>query len=182
MSSEDQKQFENNIELYMGRRNIFKNRLSYLIQGVFVEFEKRFDDASRKITAETDIHHELDILDTSLKLIFKHCRDSCRKDPDLLKKLNGYFEDVKTYNNIKNYYILSCNGKAELLIKDNYVKFNYNQTNYALEALNLYNKLNRNQNNNKKLPERLSFKKGDSDPLRETYNFLRYSYFRRIVI
>lgn len=180
MIGEEQKMFENNIELYMGRRNIFKNRLSYLIQGVFVEFEKRFDDVSQKITAETDIHHELDILDTSLKMIFKHCHDSCRKDPGLLKKLNDYFKDVKTYNIIKNYYILSCNGKAELLVKGNSVKFHYNQTNYALEALNLYNKLNRNQSNNKKLSESLNFKKGNNDPLRETYNFLRYSYFEKI--
>ncbi|OUS76591.1 hypothetical protein B1748_10855 [Paenibacillus sp. MY03] len=180
MISEEQKKFENDIDSYMSNKNIFRNRLSYLIQGILIKFEKRFDDVSRKITAETEIHHELDILDTSLKLTFQHCSDSCRKDSNLLKKLDKYFEDVKTYNHIRDYYILSCNGKAEFLKKENRVQFNYNQTFFAVEALNLYNKLNRNQNNNKNLSESLNFRKGDEGPPKDVYKYLRHSYFRKV--
>lgn len=180
MLSEEHKKFENDIELYMKNKNLFKNNLSYLIQGILLKFEERFDIASRKITAETDIHHELDILDTSLKLAFKQCNDSCRKDTHLLTKLDKYFEDVQTYNHIRNYFILYCNGKADFIINKDFVQFNYNQTFYALEALNLYNKLNRNQNYNKKLFESLNFRKGDDGPPKEVYRFLRYSYLKKV--
>jgi hypothetical protein len=179
MISQAQKEFENDIDFYMDNKNIYKNRLSYLIQGILFKFEKRFDDVSRKVTAETDIHNELDILDTSIKLSFKNCTDSCRKDPNLLAKLDSYFEDVRTYNYIRNYYILSCNGKAEILIKGKSIQFNYNETLYALEALNLYNKLNQNQRVNKKLSKSLYFEKGDEGPPKEVYEFLRYSYFSK---
>lgn len=177
--------FEEEIEEYMRKKNVFKNDLTYLIGKILVHCEKRVERVLRERPKECYIHKELDIIDTSIKLSFKNCTDSSRKDSDLNQKIVKYLNDVEKYNIIRDCYILSKGKDVILSVDGNKASFKYNKNtnlNKSLEALNYYNKLEYNNNINKNLNrvrKRENYRKNENVMI-NIYNELKDKYLDTI--
>lgn len=177
------KEFENNIEKYMKKKNIFNNNSGYLLQAILTVSEMRIQQVIHTVTAESAIHRELDIIDTAVKMVFQHGKDSCRKDNKILEKVTMFLEDVDKYNNLYNLASLHYHGRMKFSRQGNKVQFRYEfdkEINKNLEVLNFYNKLNYNQNKNSYLGNKMFKGTKSANPMVGIYNELRGIYLGSI--
>ncbi len=141
ITNRNKKKFEQTVEQYMKNKNIYKNNWCYLLQGLFIIFEEKVFNIMNKKTAQSLMHTELDILNKAVKLSSQYCTDTCRKDVELVRKIENFFNDVSKYNTLENLFILSEEGLLSMNINKQEVNFDNVLIDRQKQVLNFYNKL-----------------------------------------